>query len=111
MILFRDLSHRKWSDCILETTGLNKRENFLKTALPLWQKITIKLEASRKILYQRIRQKKKKEQGGEWLYSAAYPDKHTFVRKFFKKFRQVHADFSINLSLANFRVKLGHPRR
>ena len=27
--LFRDLSRRKWRNCILETTGLNRRESFL----------------------------------------------------------------------------------
>ena len=62
LALFKDLSRRKWSNCILETTGLNKRESFLKTALPLGQRITIKLEASRDTLYKRIKRKKKKEQ-------------------------------------------------
>ena len=90
------LSRRRWGNCILETTGLNKRESFLTTALPLGRKITIKLEASRETPYQRIRQKKKREQGGEWLYSMAYPDKYTFVRKFFKKFRQISADYCID---------------
>ena len=32
--LFRELSRRKWKNCILETTGLNRREEFLRMALP-----------------------------------------------------------------------------
>lgn len=95
LALFSDISLHKWRNCILETTGLNKRESFLKTALPLWQKIIIKLEASRKTLYERIKRKKKKEQGGEWLFSATCPDKITFVRKLFKGFHKVPADYCI----------------
>lgn len=59
--LYRDLSRRKWRNCILETTGLNSRESFLKTALPLLQTVTIKLEAQRKILYERINKKKERQ--------------------------------------------------
>jgi hypothetical protein len=80
----------------LETTGLNIRESFLQTALPLGQMITIKLKASRKILYQRIQQKNKIEQGGNWLYSGQYRDKHEFVRKLFKCFQMVPSDCCID---------------
>src|ERR1700691_2516111 len=62
LALFQDLSKRKWQNCILETTGLNKRESFLSDALPIGEMMTIKLEAPRKVLYQRIGKKKKKEQ-------------------------------------------------
>ncbi len=48
--LFRELSRHKWKNCILETTGLNSREEFLRTALPFEQIFTIKLDASRKTL-------------------------------------------------------------
>ncbi|MBF0532185.1 MAG: hypothetical protein HQL23_03705 [Candidatus Omnitrophica bacterium] len=66
--LFRDLSRHGWKNCILETTGLNFREGFLRKALPLGQMMTVKLEASRKTLHKRIRMKKKSEQGGEhWM--------------------------------------------
>lgn len=50
LALFRDLSRRGWKNCILETTGLNVREEFLMKALPFGQMFTIKLEASRKTL-------------------------------------------------------------
>ncbi len=96
LALFRDLSRRKWLNCILETTGLNQREAFLTTALPFGQLVTIKLEASQKALYRRIKQKKKREQGGEWFYSPDYHDKFEFVRKLFKKFSRIPADYNIN---------------
>lgn len=102
LALLRELSRRKWQNCILETTGLNKRESFLKDALPLGQRITIKLEASHKVLYARIKRKKKKEQGDEWLFSATCPDKKTFVRKFFKAFQKVPSDYYID---TNHRTK------
>ena len=35
--LFWELSRRRWKNCILETTGLNRREEFLRTALPFEQ--------------------------------------------------------------------------
>ena len=96
LALFRDLSKRKWRNCVLETTGLNIRESFLQTALPLGQMMTIKLGASRKMLYQRIYQKKKKEQGGNWLYSGQYRDKREFVRKLFKRFQEIPSDCCID---------------
>jgi len=96
IVLFKQLSWHHWKNCILETTGLNCREAFLKTALPFGQIFTVKLEASRKILEQRIRKKKKKDQGGRWLYCAEYQNKYEFVRKLFKRFCKVPADCYIN---------------
>jgi len=98
LALFRDLSKRKWRNCILETTGLNIRESFLETSLPLGQMITIKLGALRKKLYQRIDQKKKSERGGNWLYSAQYSDKYAFVRKLYKRFQEIPSDYYIDTS-------------
>ncbi len=94
--LFRELSRHRWKNCILETTGLNCREGFLRSALPFEAIFTIKLEASRKTLFRRIGKKNRKEQGGEWLYSGAYRDKYEFVRKLFKNFGKVHADCYID---------------
>lgn len=94
--LFLKLSRRKWKNCILETTGLNSREAFLKTALPFWQIFTIKLEASRKTLNLRIRKKKKGDRGGRWLYSAKYRNKYEFARKFFKSFCRIPANYYID---------------
>ena len=94
--LFQGLSRRKWKNCILETTGLNSREAFLKTALLFEQMFTIKLEASRKTLDLRIRKKKKEDQGGEWFYSAKYRDKYEFARKFFKSFCRIPANCYID---------------
>lgn len=96
LALFRDLSKRKWQNCILETTGLNTRESFLSDSLPIGKMITIKLEAPSKVLYQRISKKKKKEQGGKWLYSSSYKDKYDFVRKLFKHFKEIRADYAID---------------
>ncbi len=94
--LFRELSRHTWKNCILETTGLNSREEFLKTALPFEQIFTIKLDASRKTLAARIRKKKKQDRGGRWFYSAEYRNKYEFVRKLFKQFRKIPADCHIN---------------
>lgn len=96
LALFKELSRHRWKNCILETTGLNSREAFLITALPFDQIFTIKLEASRKTLFLRIQKKKKRDQGGQWVYSAAYRDKYEFVRKLFKNFGKVHADYYID---------------
>ena len=96
--LFRDLSRRKWKDCILETTGLNCRESFLKAAFPMFGRVTIKLETQRKVLFARIAKKKKVEQGGEWLFSKDYHDKYEFVRKLFKAFKLIPAEITINTS-------------
>ena len=94
LALFRDLSKRSWKNCILETTGLNVRENFLSTALPFDRMIVIKLEASRKILMERIGQKKKSERGGKWLYSQ-FEDKYDFVKQMYPTFKKIQAYFVI----------------
>lgn len=96
MALFQELSRRGWKNCILETTGLNSREAFLRTALPFEQMFTIKLEASRKTLDLRIRKKKKEYRGCKWFYSAKYRDKYEFARKFFKSFCRIPANCYIN---------------
>jgi hypothetical protein len=96
--LFRDLSRQRWKNCILETTGLNSRESFLKAALPMSRMVTVKLEAQRRILYERLRKKKKNEQGGDWLFSSYYRDKYEFVRKLFKEFKRIPAEVKINTS-------------
>ncbi|MCF6158379.1 MAG: hypothetical protein E3K32_07370 [wastewater metagenome] len=94
--LFHDLSKQKWRNCILETTGLNCRESFLKAAVPIPQRVTIKLEAQRKVLYERIERKKKDEQGGNWLFSKDYHNKYEFVRKLFRHFKIIPADIRID---------------
>jgi hypothetical protein len=94
--LFKDLSCRGWKGCILETTGMNARETFLRTALPRSRIVTIKLAASLKTLYRRIGQKKKADQGGEWLFSASFYDKYQFARKLFRPFKKIPADLFIN---------------
>ena len=98
LALFKDLSKRKWRECILETTGLNRRESFLKEALPGYRIVTIKLEAKRKILYERIGNKKKNDRGREWFYTVDYRDKYEFVRKLFKAFKTVPAHIRIDTS-------------
>jgi len=94
--LYRALSKRKWRNCIVETTGLNQRESFLRVALSLAQMVTIKLEAPRRILYQRIAEKKRRERGGKWLFSADYPDKYEFVRNLYSEFRKLPCDIRID---------------
>lgn len=97
--LFRELSRRRWRNCILETTGLNCRESFLRTALPRGRMITIKLETQRKVLYARIGEKKKNEQGdNKWLFGTDYRDKREFVRKLFKAFKGLPAEVRIDTS-------------
>lgn len=98
LALFNDLSKRKWQNCILETVGLNCRESFLQKALPLFRIVTIKLEAQRKILYERIDRKKKNKQGGKWLFSASYRDKYEFTRKLFKSFKKLPAVIRVDTS-------------
>jgi shikimate kinase len=95
LALFRDLSRRGWRNCILETTGLNAREGFLSDALPFDRMIVVKLEASHKVLMQRIGQKKKSEQGGNWLYSDHLKDKYDFVNKLYPVFKKIMARFAI----------------
>jgi len=96
--LFRELSGRKWRNCILETTGLNCREAFLGEALPRGRIITIKLEAQRNVLYARIGKKRRSEQGGKWLFGTDYCDKREFVRKLFKDFKKLPAEVRIDTS-------------
>jgi adenylate kinase family enzyme len=96
VILFRDLSRRKWANCILETTGLNSRERFLRDAFPYSKIVTIKLMAQRKVLYERIDKKKKSERGGDWLFSDYYRDKYEFVRKMFKHFKDLPSEIEID---------------
>jgi hypothetical protein len=81
--LFSELSRHGWKNCILETTGLNSREKFLRAVLPFDNILTIKLEAAQKTLFRRIATKKKRDRGGRWLYSAMYKNKYEFVRKLF----------------------------
>jgi cytidylate kinase len=94
--LFRDLSKKKWKNSILETTGLNARETFLKVALPFPQRVIVKLNAPRKVLYGRIGKKRRGEQGGEWTFGADYSDKFEFVRKLYKEFKKVPSDITID---------------
>jgi hypothetical protein len=94
--LFKDLSRRKWRNCILETTGLNQRECFLQAALPFSKIVTIKLDALRKVLCLRIGEKRRREQGGQWLFSSDYPDKYVFVRKLYKEFKRLPSDIRID---------------
>jgi hypothetical protein len=95
LALFRDLSKRGWRKCILETTGLNAREGFLSDALPFDRIIIVKLEASRKVLMQRIGLKKKSEQGGKWLYSGHFKNKYDFVNKLYPAFKEVVYRFAV----------------
>jgi thymidylate kinase len=99
--LFRDLSRRKWTNCIIETTGLNSRERFLRDAFPLSRIVTIKLTVQRKVLYERIGRKKKNEQGGDWLFCDAYRDKYEFVRKMFKHFKDLPSEIEIDTTKLN----------
>ena len=85
-----------FSALILETTGLNSRESFLGIVLPPQRIVTIKLEAPRNVLYERIKIKKKIEQGGEWLFSRDYQSKFEFVRKLFREFKRIPAEIKIN---------------
>jgi adenylate kinase family enzyme len=99
--LFKDLSKQKWANCILETTGLNSRELFLKAAFPFSKIISIKLIAQRKILYERIGKKKKNERGGKWLFSDDFQDKYEFVKKMFKQFRDMTAHITVDTTNMN----------
>lgn len=94
--LFRDLSRQKWANCILETTGLNSRERFLRDAFPFSRIVTVKLTAQRKVLYERIGRKRKAEQGGDWFFSSEYRDKYEFARKMFKHFKDVPSEIEID---------------
>ena len=93
--LYTALSRKRWHNCILETTGLNSREGFLRDAFPFGKIITIKLLAPRNALYARIRLKKPSERGGQWLFSESLPDKFAFVRELFDAFKQIPAEICI----------------
>jgi len=54
------------------------------------------LTAQRKVLYERIKKKKKTEQGGDWLFSGKYRDKYEFTRKMFKYFKEIPAEIVID---------------
>jgi len=99
--LFRDLSRQKWKNCILETTGLNQRESFIRAALPIGRVITVKLEAPKRVLYGRIGEKRKKEQGGEWLFSVNCPNKYEFVKKLYIEFKKLPAEIRIDTTRLN----------
>lgn len=99
--LFKDLSRQKWANCILETTGLNSRERFLRAAFSFSNIVTIKLTALRRVLYERIGKKKKNERCREWLFSDDYCDKYEFVRKMFRQFIDVPAVMVIDTTRMN----------
>jgi cytidylate kinase len=98
LLLFNNLSKQKWENYILETTGLNSRECFLRAAFSFPDVLTIKLVAQRKILYERIRMKNKSEQGGDWLFSADFRDKFEFARKMFGQFKNIPTEITIDTS-------------
>lgn len=98
LTLFRALSERNWGNCILETTGLNRRESFLSAVLPFSQRVTLKLEAQRKVLIARIGKKRKEEQGGDWFFSSDYADKNEFVKELYGQFMKLPADIRIDTS-------------
>lgn len=97
--LFKDLSRQKWANCILETTGLNSRERFLRAAFSFSNIVTIKLTALRRVLYERIG--KKNERCREWLFSYDYCDKYEFARKMFRQFVDVPAVMVIDTTRMN----------
>jgi len=103
LALFKALSKKRWMNCIVETTGLNCREKFMREAFPMGRIIIVKLEAKRKILYSRISKKRSKEQGSKWLFSASYSDKYEFVKKLFKEFKILPAEIKIDTSSLNAR--------
>jgi len=96
LALFRELSKRGWKNCILETSGLNARECFLRAAFPFLRIITIKLICQRKVLYSRIDKKSKREEGTEWLFSSSFHDKYEFTKKMFKHFKKKPAEIIID---------------
>ena len=68
----------------------------MRSALPFGQVITVKLEAPKKVLYGRIGKKILGEQGGEWLFSANYPNKVEFVKSLYKEFERIPAEIRID---------------
>ena len=63
--------------------------------MPFDRMIVVKLEASHKVLMQRIGQKKKSEQGGKWLYSGHFKNKYDFVNKLYPVFKKIVARFAV----------------
>lgn len=95
--LFHVLSKNRWSNCILETTGLNGRETFLKMAFPVSRIVIIKLDAKKRILYTRVRKKPESEQGNNyWIFGHSYKDKCDFIRKLYGEFKKVYAPIVID---------------
>ena len=95
---YRALSRRRWRNTIVETTGLNRRASFLEAAIPLGRLLTVKLTASKRVLFARVSKKPKTERGGQWLFSGAYPDKKSFVRKMYATMKKLPADLTIDTS-------------
>ena len=95
--LFIALAKKRWSNCILETTGLNRRETFLTAAIPFDRIVKIKLHAKKSVLYARVRKKPKNEQGNDgWLFGDSYKDKHEFIKKLYGEFKKVPATIIID---------------
>lgn len=94
--LYYDLSKRKWRNCILETTGLNCREGFLRVALPPLRRITIKLIANKKVLYARLRQKVEDKQSINWAFNESYRNRFEFVKKLYNGVKKIHAEIEID---------------
>ncbi|MBI5555392.1 MAG: hypothetical protein HY920_06045 [Elusimicrobia bacterium] len=97
-------SYQKEKNCILETTGLNLLEEILPAKRPVSNRLVIKLVASKKTLQERIKKKKKREQGGKWLFQFSYPDKFTFVDKLYKRFEDIPANIMIDTNEVNANV-------
>ena len=95
--LLRALSHQRWRNCILEATALDVRGEFLRKTLRLDQIITIKLEASKEVLYKRLRLKaKEREQSDDRMFGKVLSDTCTFVDQFYEKFQLLPAPIRIN---------------
>jgi GTPase SAR1 family protein len=95
--LFSALSKKRWSNCILETTGLNRRETFLTATLPFERIVRIKLHAKKSVLYARVGKKPKSEQGNnDWIFGDSYKDKHEFIKKLYGEFKKISATIVID---------------
>ena len=92
--LFKDLCKLGWKNCILETTGLNKRERFLSDNL-FGRLVTIKLSATKKTLYKRVDMKPPNERGGKWVYGETYSHKKKFIDLLFKEFKHIFGHINI----------------
>jgi len=95
--LFLALSKKRWSNCVLETTGLNRREMFLTAATPFDRIVRIKLHAKKSVLYTRVKKKPKNEQGSDdWVFGDSYKNKHEFIKKLYGEFKKVPATIIID---------------